>query len=172
MKLNRTIDRIRSEYSTNNKRNLQKALKNRLEIKKINIENYINLRQVSDKSKFNTKHYQKLIKLFTGIIKRDNGELTGAYFNDKLCAAVLWVYSETRLIYLNAVSSDAGKEKRAMFLMVDDCIERNAGKEAIIDFEGSMIPGVARFFQGFGSKENNYMRIRKSKIPFTLKDNK
>lgn len=170
LNLNRDIDLIRSGYSTNTKRNLQKALQNRLKINNINIETYIALRQESDKNKFNTEHYQKLAKLFSGIIKRGSGELTGAFCDDKPCAAVFWAYSQTRLIYLNAVSSEAGKEKRAMFLMVDDCIEKNAGKDTIIDFEGSMIPGVARFFQGFGAKTNHYIRIRKSKIPFTLKN--
>ncbi len=172
LKLNMNIDSIRSEYSTNTRRNIQKALQNRLTLRRIDIETYISLRQESDRKNFNTEHYQWLNNLFSGIIDMGNGELTGAFFNDKPCAAVLWVSSKTRLIYLNAVSNKVGKEKRAMFLMVDEQIGKNAGKDLVIDFEGSMIPGVARFFEGFGAEAKQYTRIRKSTFPFTMKKSK
>lgn len=172
LNLNLNIDPIRSGYSTNTKRNIQKSLQNQLKIRKIDIEDYISLRQESDRKNFNTEHYQWLNNLFTGIIDQGSGELIGALYNDKLCAAILWVSSKTRLIYLNAVSNKVGKEKRAMFLMVDEYIGKNAGKDLVIDFEGSMIPGVARFFEGFGAKPEKYTRIRKSSFPFTLKKSK
>jgi len=169
LNLNTGINNIRSVYSTNTRRNIQKALQNRLAIKNIDIETYISLRKESDKKKFSTVHYHWLEKLFSGILEKGSGELVGTFCNDKPCAAVLWAFSETRLLYLNAVSNESGKEKRAMFLMVDNYIGKNAGKELLVDFEGSMIPGVARFFKGFGAKANRYMRIRKSTFPFNLK---
>ncbi len=172
LKLNKDIDSIRLEYSTNTKRNIRKALQNRITIRNINIEDYISLRQESDRKNFNTEHYQWLNNLFSGIIDKGSGELIGAFCNDKPCAAVLWVSSKSRLIYLNAVSNKVGKENRAMFLMVDEQIGKNAGTNLVIDFEGSMIPGVARFFEGFGAKPEKYTRIRKSSFPFTLKKSK
>jgi hypothetical protein len=38
-----------------------------------------------------------------------------------------------------------------------------------MDFEGSMIPGIARFFEGFGATETKYLRIIKSSFPLNLK---
>ena len=35
----------------------------------------------------------------------------------------------------------------------------------IFDFEGSNLPGVARLYKGFGSKENVYLQIRKNNLP-------
>jgi hypothetical protein len=169
LKMNKDIDTIRLEYSTNTKRNIRKALQNGLKIRNIGIKEYISLRQESDRKKFDTEHYQWLNNLFSGIIDKSSGELIGAFSNDKPCAAALWVSSKTRLIYLNAVSNKIGKENRAMFLMVDEHIGKNAGTDMVIDFEGSMIPGVARFFEGFGAKPEKYIRIRKSSFPFTLK---
>jgi hypothetical protein len=161
--------KIRSGYSTNTKRNIQKAKQNKLKIKNIDVDTYISLRQQSDRKDFDHKHYLLLNRLFSGIIGEGKGELTGAYYNDKPCAGVLWAFSRSRMIYLNAASDETGKEKRAMFLLIDEFISRHAGKNLIMDFEGSMIPGVARFFSGFGAEPYNYKRIRKSMFPFNLK---
>jgi hypothetical protein len=54
-------------------------------------------------------------------------------------------------------------------MLVDQYIRKYAGRDIIIDFEGSMIPGIARFFEGFGAKETNYARIIKSSFPLNLK---
>jgi hypothetical protein len=156
-------------YSTNTKRNIKRAVQNQLAIKSADVEAYIQLRRESDKAGFKPEHYTWLEKLFSGIIKQGRGEITGAFDNDKLCAAVFWAFSKTRVIYLNASSNETGKDKRAMFLLVDHCIRKNAGKKAVMDFEGSMIPGIARFFKGFGAEEMNYYRIIKSSFPLSLK---
>jgi hypothetical protein len=160
---------IVSRYSTNTKRNINKAVQNNLLIRNADVEAYIQLRQESDKTSFKPEHYIWLNKLFSGIIEKGSGEIVGAFCNDKLCAAVFWAISKTRLIYLNAVSNDTGKNKRAMFLLVDYYIQKNAGKNVILDFEGSMIPGIARFFEGFGAGKINYCRIIKSSFPLNLK---
>ena len=36
----------------------------------------------------------------------------------------------------------------------------------VFDFEGSNLPGVARFFEGFGSDRTTYYRMVKAKFPF------
>ena len=40
-------------------------------------------------------------------------------------------------------------------------IKKNAAKNIIFDFEGSMLPGVAKFFKSFGAIENNYYSLEK-----------
>lgn len=160
---------IASGFSTNTKRNIKKALKDRITIKNTNVEAYLHLRKESDAARFKPKHYVWLDRLFSGIINNGRGEITGAFSDGKLCAAVFWAFSKTRCIYLNAVSNETGKEKRAMFLLVDSCLRENAGKYRIFDFEGSMIPGIARFFEGFGAAKTNYTRIIKSSFPLNLK---
>jgi Acetyltransferase (GNAT) domain len=156
-------------YSENTRRNLRKALQNNIQIRQTDIDDYIDLRRISDATAFRPDHYKYLNRLFSGIIDKGRGEIAGAYCNDKLCAAIFWAFSKTRVIYLNAVSNEAGKNKRAMFLLVDHYIKKYQGQEKIIDFEGSMIPGIARFFQGFGAKEIYYTRIIKSSFPLNLK---
>jgi hypothetical protein len=156
-------------YSENTKRNIRKAVQKKLQIRDTDVGSYIELRRQSDSSGFRAEHYKWLDRIFSGIIEKGKGEVTGAFFKDKLCAAVVWAFSKTRVIYLNAVSNKEGKDNRAMFMLVDQYVRKYTGKEIIIDFEGSMIPGIARFFQGFGAKETNYLRIIKSSFPVNLK---
>lgn len=166
---NQQIEELVSGYSTNTKRNIRKAFQNKLLVKNADVDAYLQLRQESDTTSFKPEHYSLLNKLFSGIIKKGSGEIVGAFSDDKLCAAVFWAFSKTRIVYLNAVSNEIGKEKRAMFLMVDFYIRLNAGKNLILDFEGSMVPGIARFFEGFGASKINYTRIIKSLFPLNLK---
>jgi hypothetical protein len=156
-------------YSENAKRNMRKAVQNNIQIRETGIKDFVDLRRISDSTVFSVEHYKWINRLLEGIIKQGRGEIAGAYCNDKLCAAIFWAFSKTRVIYLNAVSNEEGKNKRAMFLLVDHYIKKYQQKEIIIDFEGSMIPGIARFFQGFGAKETNYTRIIKSSFPLNMK---
>ena len=156
-------------YSGNTKRNIRKALRNELQIKQTDVENYLDLRRQSDSPGFKAEHYKLLNRIFSGIIEKGRGAITGAYSSNKLCAAVFWAFSKTRVIYLNAVSNEEGKSTRAMFMLIDQYIRKYGGTNVIIDFEGSMIPGIARFFEGFGAKETTYLRIIKSSFPLNLK---
>jgi hypothetical protein len=169
LKTDQEMDDIVSRYSTNTKRNIKKAVQDQLSIKNTDVETYMQLRQESDKANFKPGHYDWLNALFSGIIEKGRGEIMGAFSDGKLCGAVVWAFSKTRHVYLNAVSNETGKEKRAMFLLVDHYIRKNAGKNILLDFEGSMIPGIARFFEGFGADKMNYTRIIKSSFPLNLK---
>ena len=60
----------------------------------------------------------------------------------------------------------AGKENRAMFVLMDHLIRQSRQADKIFDFEGSNIPGVARFFEGFGGKRTIYRRIVRKGLPF------
>ncbi len=55
-----------------------------------------------------------------------------------------------------------------MFLLIDEFIKDNSGTNLVLDFEGSNIEGVARFYSGFGSKPFNYTSIKLNKLFFPL----
>jgi len=48
---------------------------------------------------------------------------------------------------------------------VDQLIRDHAGSEKILDFEGSNIPSIARFFSGFGARPETYQEVRFSRLP-------
>ena len=56
-----------------------------------------------------------------------------------------------------------------MYFLVNSFIEQNTNKNIILDFEGSMIQGVARFYSGFGAKAEHYFQLKFNRLPLLLK---
>jgi hypothetical protein len=78
--------------------------------------------------------------------------------NDKgdIIAGTAFINSLNRIFYLVSFSFEEGKEKSAMFLLVDYIIKKYSKSEFVLDFEGSVIPGIARFFAGFTAIKTSY----------------
>jgi hypothetical protein len=56
-----------------------------------------------------------------------------------------------------------------MFLLIDTFIQNNSGKNLILDFEGSNIPGIARFYKGFGAMAETYYSVHQNRLPRLLR---
>lgn len=98
-----------------------------------------------------------LENLITECEKHCMDMLIGAYNGSELVSAIFAILTNERIILLAPVSSHIGKQTSAMFGIISHIIKNNQDK--IIDCEGSMLPGVARFYRGFGAVEQNYRRI-------------
>ena len=55
-----------------------------------------------------------------------------------------------------------------MFRIIDTFIKDHADSGRILDFEGSNIPSVARFFGGFGAQAEIYQSVSFNRLPSTL----
>jgi len=156
-----------AEYSTNTKRNISKANHWGLQfISGIQPDDYLNFNRENLNYKISADVLKKLKQLIAFGQFGGAGEIYGVYSpQNELCAAVYFFRWKNRLIYLNSVSSDQGKELGAMFVLVDKIVSMNAGKGLILDFEGSMLPGVARFYAGFGAAPETYFQLRFNRLP-------
>ena len=56
-----------------------------------------------------------------------------------------------------------------MFYLLDQFIKMNAEKNIILDFEGSMIHGIAQFYEGFGALPETYFQLKFNRLPLFLK---
>ncbi len=86
-----------------------------------------------------------------------------------LQAGVVFIKTHAGFILLFSALSDAGKENGAMAALIGEFIRAHAGKNGILDFEGSMDPGIARFYKSFGSHEIVYLQIINNRLPFFLR---
>ena len=161
---------IRNTFKTNTTRNIQKAIQEKIQIRPVSdIVQFLqftaeNLRLKSPEIK--SGHYTALQKVISFALANQSGELLGAWDSENnLLASVFFVVSNQTVIYLAASSNQSGTEKRAMFLLIDTFIGQNAGKNLTLDFEGSNIPGVARFYAGFGAQPKTYYSVYQNRLP-------
>lgn len=157
---------IQESYSQNTRRNNLKAIALGVVVDKIeNSDDFIAFYK-NHSIKFKRSKYAQIENLIN--IMNGNGlcEMIGAFYEGELCAVALIVKSNGKLIYLFASSSSLGLQKRAMFAIVDQIIRWNSESHLVLDFEGSIIPSIARFYAGFGAKPCKYQKVIIDNMPF------
>lgn len=108
------------------------------------------------------RHYAGLRRLVAALQQRQLAELHEVRDSQtgELLAGALFVRYRSRLIYLFAAASVEGKKAAAPLLLVDAAIRRHAGTPGLVlDFEGGMIPSIARFFANFGATPVPYAAL-------------
>ena len=166
---------IKSNYSDNHRRNIKKAKASGSQIiKDLNKKDFIDLlmRDGSAGSKIlsEKKNLSQLRDLLDKMKSNDALQIIGLNNEEgKLIAGVLFGYSHNKWYYLVPVNSDEGKKKRALFIIIDHIIQSRSGREGILDFEGSDIPGLAQFYGGFGAVAEQYTEIRRNTLPWPIK---
>ncbi|GGG46971.1 GNAT family N-acetyltransferase [Hymenobacter glacieicola] len=119
-----------------------------------------------------TRHYIRMRRLVTALGQRqllDIREVREPQTGE-LLAGALFVRYRTRLVYLFAAASGAGKKAGAPLLLLDAVIQHHANTpELVLDFEGGMIPSIARFFANFGAEPVSYAALSFTQRPWYLK---
>ena len=165
---------IRAAYHSNTRRNIQKAIQQKIIIRPVNdISQFIRFTSENLKSKspeIKTRHFSALEEVIRYALVNHSGEILGAWDpENNLVASVFFVKSNQTVIYLAATSNPSGTEKSAMFLLIDTFIGQNAGNSLTLDFEGSNIPGIARFYKGFGALPHTYYSVHQNRLPKLLR---
>jgi len=162
---------LKTNYNKHTRRQLKKAEDNKVfVVKGVQSKEYLDLKISARKVKLSDFTMQTLKRLIEHGHRRGNGVIYAAYNQDNmLCAAAFFLFSFHRVTYLNAVSTDEGKKLNAMHKIVDQFIEENSGSLLTLDFEGSVIPGIARFYEGFGSVIEQYYYIKSNRLPVPLR---
>ncbi|MCS6935070.1 MAG: hypothetical protein NZM35_07975 [Chitinophagales bacterium] len=167
------IDTIRKRYSENHKRNLTKAARHGLvylttkdlhkfvEFYELNVD-----REKENLQEKHIRHFKKLcdaLQVFSQYTVAVAGTAEGEWL-----AAVLLLYHASRVIALVNCSGAEGKRKGASHFLFDNIIRSESGHTKWLDFEGSSIPSVARFYEGFGAEPEIYYQIKRSPMQYIL----
>jgi len=158
------------QYTQNAKRNIAKAKKEGVSIVKgLNPADFISAKKVSDLVKSTPQSFDKLARIISFSLSESTGSIYAAYNAvNELCAAAFFLHSGNRVVYLSAFSDQEGKKGSAMHLIVDEFIRDFAASGILLDFEGSLVEGVARFYKGFGSHTETYYQLSMNRLPFPL----
>ena len=171
LSLNAGFQVLSDNYSNHTKRKLKKANQNKLNlVHGISIKEYLSFKRQNLKYKITERDYLKLRNVLAFSITKSMGQIYGVYSaQNELCAVVFFLRFKHRVTYLNAATSAEGRKLNAMYFLIDQFIAENSDSEFMIDFEGSMVPGVARLYEGFGASPEVYQHLRWNKLPVWLK---
>jgi hypothetical protein len=98
---------------------------------------------------------------------RGQGEVWGGYDAEgRLHAAAFVVWQSSSAYYIAGGGDAALRTSGAHSLVLWEAIRHVAQFTDVFDFEGSMLPGVERFFREFGAEQRPYFTISKGKMSF------
>ena len=171
LNLNQTYTEFYKGYKTNTKRNLKKANKHSISIQTISSlsSEDLDFIETYNKLSFRDKEMLKLKQLIQNASKHQQLLVYKALYKDEIISEIIFIKNKLRAVYLVAVSNDNGLKLKANFSLVDAFIKQNAETDIILDFEGSMIDGIARFYAGFGASKKTYPIIKKISLRKPLK---
>ncbi|MHA6249827.1 GNAT family N-acetyltransferase [Pontibacter sp. CAU 1760] len=159
------------QYNSNQKRNINKAIKAGLEVHALSeVDTLIRVFRETkgvELRELRSRHYQMLQQLYLALQRRQAAGLLQAVGADgQLQAGALLVHEPGKIIFLFGASTAAGKRNGAMAFLLDACIQRYAGSACVFDFEGSMVPSVAKFYAGFGGTPVPYVSLNRQLTPW------
>ncbi|NPA44858.1 MAG: hypothetical protein GXO49_04925, partial [Chlorobi bacterium] len=171
LNLNNSYENLRQSFSKNTETYLKKALKNNLGVSNnATIKELINLKRNKPTINLSPDKLDLLEKLLNVCEQKEMLKIYSAKNkNGDLISAFAFVFSSNRAYYIFSESNEEGRKNNAAFFLMNKFIEDHADSKLILDFEGSMIPGVARFFKGWGAKNNPYYNFQVNRLPLFLR---
>lgn len=175
--LNITIgyENIYTNYSTNAKRLIKKALKVNCMIQSSeDAKQFINFfkQNTGTQVTYSEKHYTNLEKLIETILSNKVGELYQVKLEGEIVAQAIYLFQSNRITYLKGAANPKGKKVGAMFLLMDYIIKENKVNANVFDFGGSRIDSIAEFYKKFGAENRFYFQYSKNEHSWLLKKGK
>lgn len=160
--LNKNYNALYKRFSKGRKHAIQQGVKNELiiegvafkEVLVLSRENYL-FKEVSE------REYQKLGNLVEVAKERHQAIVIGVKEKNKLIGGAVFLLDAKRIVYLFSAISQKGKELQVGSLLLNSIIHENSNSKKILDFEGSMTPGIASFFKSFGAEIETYALFKK-----------
>jgi len=112
----------------------------------------------------NKQHSDVLLRLIATARERGQGEIFGGLDDDgNLHAAVFIVWQDSSAYYIAGGGDPALRQSGAHSLVMWEAIQYASRFTDHFDFDGSMLPGVERFFREFGAVQTPYFTISRGK---------
>lgn len=157
-----TITDVRVGYSTQTKRNLKKAQNNQLNTSTdVDFNTLINLFKETKGKHIEKVDYSLLERLCAECSSRSVTHTFGVYQQKELVSGAIFFEFNTRWYMVLLASSENGKDLLASTFLIDAVLEMIIPNGITLDFEGSSIPSLARFYKGFGSVNEAYQLYSK-----------
>lgn len=171
--LSKPYETLFQNYRENIRRNIKKALQLGCVIQKgFDAEKVILLAVQQMKSHGNkeAENIERFRKLYQYLHARQMATTYGVFSaQNELLASCVFFFSHNRAYYILVGNHPNGKTTGASHALIDAFIKDHAGKNMLLDFEGSDIRNLAFFYSSFGAVHEIYPAIKINRLPFYLR---
>ncbi|MCG2615793.1 GNAT family N-acetyltransferase [Terrimonas sp. NA20] len=171
--LNQSYEQLYNAYRENTQRNIKKSKQFGCRaIKDIEADRVIELAvaQMRHYTKESTDNIERFKMLYDQLHQRKQAICYGILSaKDILIASCIFFFSHNRAYYILVGNHPDGRTLGASHALIDAFIQDHAGRDLLLDFEGSDVRNLAFFYSSFGAVEENYSALRLNRLPFYLR---
>lgn len=165
--------RIRAGYKKDLIKNLKRTEKFRLQYKMNTaaataMQLYENT--YADRMGAKPEDYRRFLECLHYMLQHNRALIRSVHMpNGELLAVGVFAKDAHRLYNLASTTLPNGRMLEANHVLFDQIIQEFAGTGLTLDFEGSDQPGIARFYQKFGSQPEPYVFWKNNQLPAILR---
>ncbi len=171
--LTQQYEQLQSNYKTDLNNNLKKANKFQLQYNSDKADTAIQVykelykHKLSNAGALDFMNFQMLCKQLSNehmILVRSVRDK-----NDEVLSIALFLKHKKHLYNIMNSTTVEGRKTEANAFLFDSLIHEFAGRDLILNFEGSDIPGVKGFYEKFGTINQPYTRIKFNNLPLPVR---
>ncbi len=161
--LNTDFKSIKKSYNKNRKRISNKEFGDFRIEKNGNIDAFLELYMNQE---LNFKTHKDSVEKLKKLVNSNNElvHIWNVFKDEEIIAGLVWLKSKNRITYLVPISSDKGKNENIPTFLVNELINEFQNSDYILDFEGSMVDGVAKFYKSFGAIKEEYYFFKQKRL--------
>jgi len=161
------FDKIWAEMSQQTRRNINKAQKMAINVRRnMSFNDFMKVQALTfERQQIKNKQSESVLRrLIEAALERGQGALFGGYDEaGNLHATAFIVWQDSSAYYIAGGGDPLLRHSGAHSLVMWEAIKDVSEITDNFDFEGSMIPGVERFFREFGAIQTPYFAISRGK---------
>jgi hypothetical protein len=165
---------IRKAYHENTERNIRKAEKQGIRVvRKENVADIQRAIELFLQQPLNRKHGKERYRLqqlvYTALERKQVSQYVSVDEADNWLSSCIFLWQGHRAYYLLPANDPESRGTGASHALVNAFIQEHAGSDRLLDFEGSDIETVDRFYAGFGAEIRPYPSLHINRLPFYLR---
>jgi len=152
--------KIQEGYNKNRKRISKKSFQDFALDKNGSIEVFLEKFKNLDKSYVISEESIDLLKSLY-LHNQDQVFVWNVFYFKEYLGGLVWLKDNHRITYLAPIVSETGKQLHVSTFLINELINDFEGQNLMLDFEGSMLPGVEKFYLSFGAEPEFYYYYKK-----------
>jgi len=106
------------------------------------------------------------IKKMENLLSLNNGHIQvwNVFAGQECIGGLVWTRDDRRITYLIPIIKERAKKQHLNTFLINELIREYQNSDKFLDFEGSMVPGVAKFYSSFGAEVETYYFYQKRLI--------